>query len=166
VLSEQKRQKARRQKSSKSNLGLGHGATSQQEDDKPFTSLNASQIPSIPSSPMDASNILEEELRKSLQGLSIVIIHVKTALFPAYSAATTKGSVASAGSPSSPGSLGTGENGETPNPADANHSAYTTPLIDPRTMQERILEELEELEEEAGLGVRFVMAKQGMRIEC
>lgn len=89
----------------------------------------------VPPSPLSAPG--SAELKGTLQGLTVVVIHVKQALFPSYAA--TSG----------------GEGGE----------QGAERVLDPRSMQERILQELNELEEENELGVRFVIAKQGMRIE-
>jgi hypothetical protein len=117
---------------------------------------------------MAANIVSDEELRSSLKGLSIVIIHVKMALFPSFCATTT--TTDAPPSPSSITSFATAENGEEDSGTEAKQATsqhiINERLIDPRTMQERILEELEEMEVEAGLGVQFVMAKQGMKIEC
>ena len=75
-----------------------------------------------------------------LSGLTVVIIHVKQALFPSFAKSDSTA------------------------PPDAPTDASGR-VLDPRTMQERILQELEELEGEEGLGARFVIAKQGMRID-
>lgn len=40
------------------------------------------------------------------------------------------------------------------------------PKLDLRTAPHKILDELKQEEEAAQLGVRFVMAEKGMRIEC
>ncbi|KAN0062882.1 3',5'-cyclic-nucleotide phosphodiesterase pde1 [Thecaphora frezii] len=90
--------------------------------------------------------IPDEEVEGQLQGLSVVIIHVKPALFPIFAAAQDDTESATSG-----GSNGTGGGGE---------------KLDPRSMPVKILDELIEEENEMGLGVRFVMAQQGMRIEC
>lgn len=94
----------------------------------------------IPPSPLAAATADTQELQGILKGLTVIIIHVKQALFPSYAEATTNGDA---------------ESTETP----------VEPLLDPRTMQERIQQELDELDRERGLGVRFVVARQGMRIE-
>jgi hypothetical protein len=97
--------------------------------------------PPLPMAPAAPAFIAEAELRGSLQGLTFIIIHVKTALFPSFQAAKSVDESA----------------GAAPRPR----------IIDPRTMRERILEELREMEEEMQLGARFEMAQSGMRIgEC
>lgn len=138
-------------------------STSPLESSSSYTRLMPSQLPSIPTSPGD---VKEEDLRGSLQGVNIVIIHVKMALFPSYGAMS--GGV---DTPPSPSSFTTAENGEGVGMAEISaekpkHLGFGEPLIDPRAMQERILEELTEMESEVELGVHFVMAKQGMRIDC
>ncbi|MCO5577668.1 hypothetical protein L7F22_031499 [Adiantum nelumboides] len=110
----------------------------------PRSKLSVSQLPPIPASPMAASSVQDSELHGSLEGLSIVIVHVKTALFPSFEA-----------SPPSSSSPSSGEEVE-----------QRPRVVDPRTMQQRILEELRDMEHDVGLGVRFEMAKQGMRIDC
>lgn len=149
----------------------------------------ASQLPPIPALHTSERTIKDDELSGSLDGLHIVIIHVKTALYPSY-ATTPRLSNASTSS------YATAENDET-NAGSATVLAETTNIsetsrndpgpdvgvrqataspdlardrdgraIDPRTMPQRILEELEEKDRDLGLGVRFVMAQQGMRIDC
>lgn len=146
VLSEQRRQRIRKQKSS-TQWNLTQENTS---------SLNStsSQLASIPTNPMSANVVSDEDLQKSLQGLSVVIIHIKAALFPSYRASTN------ISTPSSPNSNATEESNG------GKRISFEESLVDPRTMPNRILEELVEMEMEAGLGVRFVIAKQGMKIEC
>lgn len=90
----------------------------------------------------------DSELSGSLEGLSVVIVHVKTALFPSFEASPSTSEAAENG----------GEAGKIEGPKPR--------VIDPRTMQQRILEELRDMEHDVGLGVRFEMARQGMRIEC
>ncbi|PWN53996.1 hypothetical protein IE53DRAFT_309211 [Violaceomyces palustris] len=118
-----------------------------------------------PSDPKDD----QQSLRGTLKGLGIIIIHVKPSLFPTYAHDEIK-----------EGSEGEGDHKEKPAPSSpstpkvssssSNSRRRSTresgPKLDPRTMPDRILEELVEFEDEAGLGCRFVMAQQGMRIEC
>lgn len=78
------------------------------------------------------------ELQGILKGLTVVIVHVKQALFPSFASSS--------------------QLEEQSLPPDAH-------VLDPRTMQERVLQELDERDAEVGLGVRFVISKQGMRIE-
>lgn len=106
-------------------------------------------LPSIPALNTAESSIKSEELSESLHGLSVVIIHVKTALFPSFAASTAAGSASSS-------ATGSSSSASTP---DERH-------MDPRSMRDRIEDELNEAEEEHGYGVRFVMAQQGLRIEC
>lgn len=125
---------------------------------------------------MAASRLNTEDLRKSLQGLSIIIVHVKTALFPSYSATddpitpvSPHAVAATAASPSTGAENGRGKGVKGENAATTTASTATLvdePLIDPRTMQTRILDELNEMELQENLGVHFVMAKQGMKIDC
>lgn len=104
-------------------------------------------LPVIPSSPLGAtSHSTPADLHGVLKGLTVIVIHAKQAFFPSYSGGG-EGEEGSSGTASSPSSSRKGSR-----------------VLDPRTMQERILQELEEMEEENGLGVRFVMSKQGMRI--
>lgn len=173
VLAEKKRQKLRRQKASSPGTS---SVPSPSNESAPYTRLTPSQLPTIPVSPMAAGSISDEDLRSSLKGLSIVIIHVKMALFPSYCATTTNPD--STPSPGSTNSFTTAENEESVSSGKGvsdekekqqqqpGHHAFNERLIDPRTMQERILEELNEVESESELGVQFVMAKQGMKIEC
>lgn len=98
-----------------------------------------------------AVGISDEETISCLNGLAVVIIHVKTALFPSY--ARPPSSVVSERKDSTTSSNNS-KNEDTPR------------AVDPRSMQDRILEELREVEADSngGLGVRFEMAEQGMRI--
>ena len=100
------------------------------------------------------AGISDEEMLSTLKGLAVVIIHVKTALFPSY--ARPSNSSTSGRKDSTTSSINSKN--------DDNARA-----VDPRSMQDRILQELREVEAdpEGGLGVRFEMAEQGMRIgEC
>lgn len=97
----------------------------------------------IPPSPLLAPG--SSELRGLLSGLTVVIIHVKQALFPSYAESDKSAGV-------------TGVEAKSPGGASGR-------VLDPRSMQTRILQELTELEEEHELGARFVIAKQGMRLE-
>ncbi|UZJ57431.1 hypothetical protein CBS101457_006751 [Exobasidium rhododendri] len=154
VLVEKKRQRSRKQKhSTPAALSLSDDSPSKEGPRyTPSASAHTLSIPASPFAAAAANHTSDAELRDTLTGLSIVIIHVKTALFPSYCAPAT-----------SPTTAAKTDDGEGVNGA---HFDAQERLVDPRTMQERILEELVEIEEEAGLGVRFVMAKQGMRIEC
>lgn len=151
VLSEQRRQRIREQKSS---------PPLAQESSPQFLS-NSSQLASIPTTPMSANVVSNEDLRCTLQDLHVVIVHIKAALFPSYRAP------ANISTPSSPNSGTTEGTAEESNGTTTLHDvAFEEPLVDPRTMPDRILEELNGMEMEAGLGVHFVIAKQGMKIEC
>lgn len=110
--------------------------------------VTSSMVPPSPLSVPDSA-----ELRGTLSGLNVVVIHVKQALFPsvAEGASNSTDSGSSGGGASSTSSRGGNGGGGR--------------MLDPRTMQERILQELEELDVENGLGVRFIIAKQGMRLE-
>ncbi|CAO1624858.1 unnamed protein product [Sympodiomycopsis kandeliae] len=107
-------------------------------------------LPVIPPSPLvPTSQSAMAGLKGVLSGLTVIIIHAKQAFFPSYSDEKddTSSTTASEEDTSNSG------------------SRKGSRVLDPRTMQERILQELEEVEEENGLGVRFVMSRQGMRIE-
>lgn len=138
----------------------------------------ASQLPPIPALHTSERTITEDELSNSLTGLHVVIIHIKTALFPSFEATPrpSNSSVSSYGTAENGSENGDGRrNGSTTHTtdegkSDAEAAAKALPFvgrkIDPRSMQVRILQELNEIEEQAKLGVHFVIAAQGMRIEC
>ncbi|PWN35848.1 uncharacterized protein FA14DRAFT_160837 [Meira miltonrushii] len=160
VVAERKRSRIRKQRKA---ADVGKSTTSEGASRR----IYASQLPQIPALHTSERLITDEELRSSLDGLHVVIIHVKTALFPSYEA-TPRPSIASTSS------YETAENGE---PASSKADTKKSPSIgrtservnrpmDSRSMQKRILQELEEREEDIGLGVHFVMAQQGMRIDC
>ncbi|EST08367.1 Cyclic-AMP phosphodiesterase, class-II [Kalmanozyma brasiliensis GHG001] len=86
----------------------------------------------------------DSELRGQLQGLGVIVIHVKPALFPTFVNAATTDSTDD----------------------DATPIVNPEPILDHRTAPQKILDELEQEEQAAALGVRFVMAEKGMRIEC
>lgn len=153
VIAEKKRQKIRKQKPTPPLWGQSPTTTTTRESSS--TSLLSSEQSQIPVSAMAATSLDQEDLQKSLQGLSIVIVHVKTALFPSY--------VDTSDTASTSKDESSGENGTTSTAAQGDN---LEPIIDPRTMQVRILEELVEMETQENLGVHFVMAKQGMKIEC
>ncbi|CEH15024.1 PDE [Ceraceosorus bombacis] len=74
---------------------------------------------------------------KALQGLIVVVTHVKASISPAK------------------------------RPSADDFSAVHVPLeVGPHDMRDQIFRELLALEEKFGLGVRFVMAVQGMKIDC
>ena len=121
-------------------------------------------IPPIPPSASAARagrpQFSDEDLRGALEGMSIVIIHVKTALFPSFERAPSKGNAA--GSATGDGADKSNERRR----SSANSGGSTQPRkIDPRSMQQRILEELREMEKDLGLGIRIELAQQGQRIE-
>lgn len=156
VVAERKRSIIRKQRRA---ADLGKSTTSEGASRR----IYASQLPQIPALHTSERLITDEELQSSLEGLHVIIIHVKTALFPSFEA-TPRPSIASTSS------YETAENGETTTPK---HESKKSPSIgrasrpmDTRSMQKRILQELEEREEDIGLGVHFVMAQQGMRIDC
>ncbi|CAO1633039.1 unnamed protein product [Parajaminaea phylloscopi] len=114
----------------------------------------------IPPSPLSAPG--SAELKGMLAGLTVVVIHVKQALFPSFAH--------KASSPRASGDRVANENGDDGDgDGEAAGSSQSpedsTRVLDPRSMQTRILQELNELEEEHELGARFVIAKQGMRLE-
>jgi hypothetical protein len=147
VIAEKKRQKIRKQKPPPPLWGQSTTTTRESASMSPLSS----GLSQISVSPMAATSLNNhEDLRKSLQGLSIIIVHVKTALFPSFVATSETPSTGKEGA----------ENGTSAEDID------DTPIIDPRTMQVRILDELVEMEMQENLGVHFVMAKQGMKIEC
>jgi len=162
VVAERKRSSLRKQRRA-ADSSLGRSTTSEGASRK----IYASQLPQIPALHTSERLITDEELQKSLEGLHVVIIHVKTALFPSYEA-TPRPSIASTSS------YETAENGEPTtskaelkkSPSIGRASERVSRPMDTRSMQKRILQELEEREEDIGLGVHFVMAQQGMRIDC
>lgn len=162
VTAERKRSRVRKQrKAADSNAGKSSNSEGASKR------IYASQLPQIPALHTSERLITDEELHGSLNGLHVVIIHVKTALFPSYEA-TPRPSIASTSS------YETAENGESTkmkpegkkSPSITRTSERLERPIDVRSMQKRILQELEEREEDIGLGVHFVMAQQGMRIDC
>lgn len=143
VVAERKRIRARQQRRNPSRLPMTQieGVTGGSFTRKLF------HLPQIPALHTSERTIKNEELQGSLAGLSVVIIHVKTALFPSFQA--------------TPNSSATSN--ETNSKEKLEHSITH---VDPRSMQDRILDELNEAEQQNGYGVRFIIAKQGMRIEC
>jgi hypothetical protein len=101
------------------------------------------------------ASVATEDLRDVLKGLTVIIVHVKQALFPSYADAPEDASSPSA-------STDGGRDGEA---AASKEKPEKAKVLDPRTMQVRLLQELREKEAETHMGVRFVMSKQGMRIE-
>lgn len=112
----------------------------------------------------------DSELRGQLVGLGVIVIHVKPALFPTFvqedeapTGAQDPPSPTSTTSASS--SLAAAAHGQDID-ADATPQAAPEPRLDHRTAPQKILDELNQEEQAAMLGVRFVMAEKGMRIEC
>lgn len=178
VVAERKRMVARRQRRdpptrTSSINGSGHTNGQEGTHARPVR-FRASQLAPIPALHTAESAIKDEELCNSLQGLSVVIIHVKTALFPSFEATPRVSSSSSTPvkTAESEGACG-GESASAPRQerepkatTTSGSSPYSRPSIDSRSMQQRIEDELVEAEEHNGLGVRFVIAKQGMRIDC
>ena len=109
-------------------------------------------IPQIPPSAASAQQFSDADLRGALEGLTVVIIHIKTALFPSFEAQPKEENTDSERRQS------TGQSGSS--------GAAAPRKVDPRRMQQRILEELREMESELQLGLRIELAEQGQRIEC
>ncbi|TKY88218.1 hypothetical protein EX895_002928 [Sporisorium graminicola] len=117
----------------------------------------------------------DSELQGQLAGLGVIVIHVKPALFPTFvqeedaplAAAAAEEPPSPTSTTSASSSLEAAAHGE-----DFESEAETTPLaapeprLDHRTAPQKILDELNQEEQAAMLGVRFVMAEKGMRIEC
>jgi hypothetical protein len=169
VVAERKRSSARKERNTATTSFNSRNAGSEGA----FRRLMASQLPPIPALHTSEKTITEEELHNSLAGLHVVIIHIKTALFPSYEATPrpSNSSVSSYGTAENGSEAGGHTNGSTTHESsDAEKTAKAMPFvgrkIDPRSMQVRILQELNEIEEQAKLGVHFVIAAQGMRIEC
>ncbi|EPQ27338.1 uncharacterized protein PFL1_05260 [Pseudozyma flocculosa PF-1] len=99
----------------------------------------------------------DEEVRGQLEGLAVIIIHVKPALFPTFMPAADDDDDDDDDNDSEHID-GDGDGGDA--------TRECGKRLDPRSMPVKILDELNEEEGEVGLGVRFVMAQQGMRIEC
>lgn len=139
----------------------GAGATSSSIPPSDSASSDMDMLSSLPQgSGLSASaggpggaSVATEDLRDVLKGLTVIIVHVKQALFPSYADAPEDAS--------SPPSATDGD-GEA---AAAKEKPEKAKVLDPRTMQVRLLQELREKEAETHMGVRFVMSKQGMRIE-
>lgn len=114
-------------------------------------------LPHLAPSPLGTAGIggggsvydADEELRGQLEGLGVIVIHVKPALFPTFVTDEVEGSDGG----STRGELHGGEE-------------EVQPRLDERSAPQKILDELNQEELEARLGVRFVMAEKGMRIEC
>lgn len=100
----------------------------------------------------------DAELRGQLDGLGVIVIHVKPALFPTF--------VQDDAQPASPTSAASGSSSMEAAAHGDDSDAAAQPQLDPRTAPQKILDELQHEEHLAGLGVRFVMAEKGMRIEC
>jgi hypothetical protein len=90
--------------------------------------------------------------------LGVIVIHVKPALFPTF--------VQDDAQPASPTSAASGSSSMEAAAHGDDSDAAAQPQLDPRTAPQKILDELQHEEHLAGLGVRFVMAEKGMRIEC
>lgn len=105
----------------------------------------------------------DSELRGQLAGLGVIVIHVKPALFPMFVQETEEvpGTPTSATS-----STNAATHGDTLGADEEEEQVQVEPKLDLRTAPQKILDELCQEEESAGLGVRFVMAEKGMRIEC
>lgn len=109
----------------------------------------------------------DAELRGQLAGLGVIVIHVKPALFPTFVQEEEPASPTSSTSAVS-AALAAAASGD----ADADADEDATPMpapepqLDHRTAPQKILDELNQEEQAAMLGVRFVMAEKGMRIEC
>ncbi len=129
--------------------------------------LSSLQVPDIPPSGNTAKRLSEEDLKGALSGLTLIIIHVKTALFPSFEAqqppATTE---AAGGEEESKEEMRRRSSGQSSSARTAASGESAPRRVDPRSMQQRILEELQETEAELQLGVRIEMAVQGQRIEC
>lgn len=112
----------------------------------------------------------DSELRGQLQGLGVIIIHVKPALFPTF---VQHDPETEAGRASPTSSSADGSQSSSLAAADHSHTAASAsdhkavePILDQRSAPQKILDELNLEEHLARLGVRFVMAEKGMRIEC
>ena len=110
----------------------------------------------------------DAELRGQLQGLCVIVIHVKPALFPTFIqdeelvAPASPRSTVSASS-----SLAAAAHGTEDEMSQESHSdRQPQPRLDRRTAPQKILDQLQQEELIAQLGIRFVMAEKGMRIEC
>ncbi|PWY99339.1 hypothetical protein BCV70DRAFT_143055, partial [Testicularia cyperi] len=114
----------------------------------------------------------DSELRGQLAGLGVIIIHVKPALFPSYvqedsvPASPTSATASSSASSAAAAAHGHGEQQEGDEDANVSARDCKPAQLDPRTAPQKILDELNQEEHLAQLGVRFVMAEKGMRIEC
>ncbi|SPO30052.1 uncharacterized protein UTRI_05891 [Ustilago trichophora] len=108
----------------------------------------------------------DSELRGQLAGLGVIVIHVKPALFPTYVQEEVQQE------PQSPTSDASSANSSVEVAAHGQdvegeeREVVIEPKLDHRTAPQKILDELNQEEQMAGLGVKFVMAEKGMRIEC
>ncbi|KDN45746.1 hypothetical protein K437DRAFT_274143 [Tilletiaria anomala UBC 951] len=136
--------------------GLGNSLDPQAEQELGSNSLVNDMAPIPPSASAARAQMqaTDEELKGILEGLSVVVIHIKTALFPSFQAPA-------------PSANGEDAAAERRRSAASGASVNVGPrIIDPRSMQHRILEELRENESELQLGLRIELAEQGQRIEC
>ncbi|SNX86612.1 uncharacterized protein MEPE_05321 [Melanopsichium pennsylvanicum] len=123
----------------------------------------------------------DSELKGQLQGLGVIIIHVKPSLFPTFvqQEEEEEEQMMEPGSPrstvSGSSSLAAAAHGLDAEDEAARQSEIESemeqgevlePRLDLRTAPQKILDELNEEELRAQLGVRFVVAEKGMRIEC
>ncbi len=113
----------------------------------------------------------DSELRGQLQGLGVIVIHVKPALFPTFvqdeaAAAPESPTSTTSASSSLVVAAAHGNAGDEEQEVLEAEVELPTPKQDHRTAPQKILDELKQEEELAQLGVRFVMAEKGMRIEC
>lgn len=121
----------------------------------------------------DASNTYDRdaELRGQLAGLGVIIIHVKPALFPTFLSEEESTRASTPHSSTDEAGHGHATDESSTSPADVHADAAMTSrsaslIVDPRTAPHKILDQLNDEELKARLGIRFVMAEKGMRIEC
>ena len=112
----------------------------------------------------------DSELRGQLQGLGVIVIHVKPALFPTFvqdeASSPSSPTMSTASGSSSLAAAAHGDEVETETETEMTPTVAPEPRLDHRTAPQKILDELNQEEKAAMLGVRFVMAEKGMRIEC
>lgn len=113
----------------------------------------------------DPSSVKESDLRSlrgSLEGLTLIVIHVKSALYPSYGPGFSRRRKADHTS-DVPGDDSASDGQEGQRDVEEEDETFCP---DPRSMQYRILTELRAWERRARLGIRIELARQGQRIEC
>lgn len=161
---------------STSHNGGGAGSTGKPNGDARFTHPHLAPSPlgtaAVSTRQPEQTDVLggnvydqDSELGGQLAGLGVIVIHVKPALFPMF-VQHPDAEVPGRPVPGTPTSATSSTNVAAHGEEERELEMDAEPKLDTRTAPQKILDELCEEEESAGLGVRFVMAEKGMRIEC